>query len=594
MFPLNNISVQLLNFYSNLYFYKANTFIDSSFLDLYFADDTKTFMLSSDKLIDTLKYISYHDSINYYLYNNLVSGYYTIDFYLFVPEVFLFFNLLLIFFFLTIFNFKFKINISVYLSFLLLIFSLVLFINNISYNFDLFFSTFIFSYYIFSSKIFILFISLIFLIFILNYLKLEKIKTFEYIFIFDLIVFSLILLVGANDFISFFLCLELQSLGLYLLAAYKTNSTFSTEAGIKYFILGAIASGLILFGISLIYGITGSTNFFEILKFNINNSHLSLITIPTPFIYLDFNLDIPHIIDLISNLANYYIYPLFYLSIYSIFFISLLFILVGLFFKLGVVPFHMWLPDVYEGSSTITTAFFATIPKVSLIFFFIRFIDLYLNEIGNWYLIFIISAILSIFIGTFGAIFQFKLKRLIAYSAIGHIGFIILGLSSFTYINYISSIFYIFIYVSLNLCFFAILIALRKQNWLEIKTIFDLNVLSKNNKILSVFLALNLFSIAGIPPLMGFFSKLFILNVLILNEFFFSTFIILILSVISVFYYIRLIKILFFDLNSNFIFLKKPSKWLSVIIVNLSILNFLFFFFPNIFFIEITKIILLF
>jgi len=593
MFPLNN-TTQLLNSYSNLYFNRVNNFIDSLFLDLYFADDSKTFWLSSEKLTDTLKYIAYHDSINYFLYNNIVSGYYTIDFYLIIPEIFLFFNLLLIFFFLTIFNFKNKINVSVFLSFFLIFFSIFLFINNISYNFDLFFSTFTFSYYIFITKIFILSLSSIFLIFILNYLKLEKIRTFEYIFIFDLIIFSLVLLVSANDFISFFLCLELQSLGLYLLSAYKTNSTFSTEAGIKYFILGAIASGLILFGISLIYGITGSTNFCEILKFNINNSILDLVYIPTPFIYLDFNLDLPHLVDLIFNLFNYYIYPIFYLSIYSIFFIALLFILVGLFFKLGVVPFHMWLPDVYEGSSTITTAFFATIPKASLIFFLLRFIDLFFNQIGDWYLIFILSAILSIFIGTFGAIFQFKIKRLIAYSAIGHIGFIILGLSSFTYINYIASVFYIFIYVSLNLGFFAILIALRKHNWLEIKTIFDLSVLSKNNKILSVFLALNLFSIAGIPPLMGFFSKLFILNVLILNEFFFSTFIILILSVIGVFYYIRLIKILFFDLNSNFIFLKKPSKSLSIIIVNLSLLNLLFFFFPNIFFIEITKIILLF
>lgn len=577
MFPLNN-TTQLLNSYSNLYFNRVNNFIDSLFLDLYFADDSKTFWLSSEKLTDTLKYITYHDSIDYFLYNNLVSGYYTIDFYLFIPEIFLFFNLLLIFFYLTIFNFKNKINVSVFLSFFLIFFSIFLFINNISYNFDLFFATFTFSYYIFSTKIFILLLASIFLIFILNYLKLEKIKTFEYIFIFDLIIFSLLLLISANDFISFFLCLELQSLGLYLLSAYKTNSTFSTEAGIKYFILGAIASGLILFGISLIYGITGSTNFFEILKFNVNNSILDLIYVPTPFIYLDFNLDIPHIIDLVSNLLNYYIYPIFYLSIYSIFFIALLFILVGLFFKLGVVPFHMWLPDVYEGSSTITTAFFATIPKASLIFFLLRFIDLFFNQIGDWYLIFILSAILSIFIGTLGAIFQFKIKRLIAYSAIGHIGFIILGLSSFTYINYIASVFYIFIYVALNLGFFSILIALRKHNWLEVKTIFDLSVLSKNNKILSVFLALNLFSIAGIPPLMGFFSKLFILNVLILNEFFFSTFIILILSVIGVFYYIRLIKILFFDLNSNFIFLKRPSKSLSIIIVNLSLLNLLFFF----------------
>lgn len=594
MFPLNNISVQLLNLYSNLYYNRVNNFIDSLFLDLYFADDSKTFLLSSEKLTDALKYIAYHDSINYNLYNNLVLGYYTIDFYLFIPEIFLFFNLLLIFFYLTIFNFSNKINIGVFLSFFLIFLSIILFINNISYSFDLFFSTFTFSYYIFITKIFILFLSLIFLVFILNYLKLEKIKTFEYVFIFDLIIFSLILLIGANDFISFFLCLELQSLGLYLLASYKTNSTFSTEAGIKYFILGAIASGLILFGISLIYGVTGSTNFFEILKFNVNSSTLTLTYIPTPFIYLDFNLDIPHLVDLISNLLNYYIYPFFYLSIYSIFFIALLFILVGLFFKLGVVPFHMWLPDVYEGSSTITTAFFASIPKASLIFFLLRFIDLFFNQIGDWYLIFILSSVLSIFIGTFGALFQFKIKRLIAYSAIGHIGFIILGLSSFTYINYIASIFYIFIYVFLNLGFFAILIVLRKQNWLEIKTIFDLTVLSKNNKILSVFLALNLFSIAGIPPLMGFFSKLFILNVLILNEFYFSTFIILILSVISVFYYIRLIKLLFFDLNSNFIFLKKPSKSLSIIIVNLSIFNLLFFFFPNIFFLEIARLILLF
>jgi len=189
---------------------------------------------------------------------------------------------------------------------------------------------------------------------------------------------------------------------------------------------------------------------------------------------------------------------------------------------------------------------------------------------------------------------QFKIKRLIAYSAIGHIGFILLGLISFNYLNYIASSFYSILYIFLNFSFFSILITLRKTNFIEIKTIFDLNSLIKHNKILSIFLSLNLFSIAGIPPLMGFFSKMFILNVLIFNEMFFITFIILLLSVISVFYYIRLIKILFFSLNSNFIFLKNPNKIISFIIVFFSLLNLLFFFLPNLFFIEISRIIFLF
>jgi len=341
MHYFNNLSIELLNFYSNFYLIRCNRFIDFLYLDYNFIllQDNN---LNNIELSNIFKFIVYKDSIDSLFNNNtILNGFYILDFYLFIPEIFFFFCLIFIFTILTLFSFKNKIKINFYFSLFLFLLSIILFLNNISYNFDIFFSTFVFNDYIFYVKIFILILSLFFLPLILNYLRFEFIKTFEYIFIFNLIIYSLILLIGVNDFISFFLCLELQSLGLYLLAAYKINSTFSTEAGMKYFILGAIATGLILFGISLIYGITGSTNFTDIVKFNFDSSFLNLIFVPSPFIY--FNIDINNNSLLISifNLLNFYIFPAFYISIISIFFIALLFILIGLFFKLGIVPFHM-------------------------------------------------------------------------------------------------------------------------------------------------------------------------------------------------------------------------------------------------------------
>lgn len=534
--------------------------------------------------------------INDYL--DIKLGWYTVDLYLFLPEIFFFFSFLIVFTFVIITNIYNKINFIALISILNFFILLILYINNPIVAYDLFFFSFTNNYYIFFCRCIILIFSMIFLLLIPYYFKLDNIKTYEYIIIYNLIIFSLLLLLGVNDFLGLFLCLELQSLSLYVLATYKTQSTYSTEAGMKYFILGAIATGLILFGISLIYGFTGTINFSDLTLFNFfirsvqetqGNVFINDYKYFTEFYYRitqGFASNLPF------NASIIFEYDMSFLKTFNLtYFIGFFFILVGFLFKLGIAPFHMWLPDVYEGSPTITTALFASIPKLAIIFFLIRILVVNFYYIGDWYMLFTICGILSIFIGTFGAMYQNKIKRLMAYSAISHMGFISLSLSNFTAFNFISALFYANTYILLNLLFFFILITLRKYDNKELILITDLASLKKNNPVLSILLSLTLFSIAGIPPLMGFYSKLLVLLTMVNNSMWFILFITLILSMISAFYYIRLIKLLFFDLNDNFTYFVTPSRIIAYIITLLSFINIFFCFFPNIFFIEICNLI---
>ena len=477
------------------------------------------------------------------------------DFLFFIPEIYIFIGLNLILSFGVIFKEKPVINVITALSFQLFLLYFILIINNNLVDLILFNNLFISNYFIFYCKLFIVILFLLFLFLINNYFYFENLKTFEYILLLNLVIFGLILLVSVNDFLAFYLTLELQSFSLYILATYKQFSNFSTEAGIKYFILGAISSGLLLFGISLIYGLTGILNFNELEFFLLHNF---------------FNFDLFYIIGLVFA---------FFL------------ILSGFFFKIGAFPFHSWIVDVYEGVPTLSTAFFSLIPKIAILSLLIRFSFNFLNNIFfNWGIIFIIISIFSTFIGTFGALFQIKIKRLFAYSAIGHVGFLMLGLSLFSINGLNSIIFYIFIYSLLVLNLFSIILVLRKYNYKKLKLITDLISLNKNNLLLVSFLALSLFSIAGIPPLMGFYSKMYIFFSAVEFELFFFILFMLILSMIGAFYYVRLIKLLFFDLNKNYIFLIEPTKEIAYIIVLTGFINILFFCFPNIFFVKICQI----
>ncbi len=336
-----------------------------------------------------------------------------------------------------------------------------------------------------------------------NYLKTFKIFKIEYPILILSSVLGMMIMISSNDLIVFYMGLELQSLALYVLATFNRDQLNSSEAGLKYFVLSALSSGLLLYGCSLIYGFTGSTNF-----------------------------------NLIATQLNTDDYMLTF---------GIVFILVGLAFKISAVPFHMWAPDVYEGSPTSVTLFFTMVPKIAALTVFIRFLYVpFLNLIDQWQMILIFLSIASMLLGAIAAIGQKNLKRLIAYSSIGHIGYVLAGLATGSNEGIQSSIIYITIYVIMNLGLFSCLLMMRRNNEYY-ENIEDLSGLSKNHPLLSLSLLIILFSLAGIPPLAGFFAKLYIFKSVVEQSMYFLAIVGLLATVIAAFYYLRIIKIIYFD-----------------------------------------------
>ena len=310
-------------------------------------------------------------------------------------------------------------------------------------------------------------------------------------------------MVSSYDLILFYLGLELQSLSLYILASIDRDNLKSSEAGIKFFVLSALSSGLLLYGCSLLYGFTGSTN-FEVIASNTADSTIGII-------------------------------------------FAMVFILVGLAFKVSAVPFHMWTPDVYEGSPTSVTSFFSVVPKVAGIVIFIRFMYLPFQEIlDQWKYILVFISIASMILGAVAAIGQNNIKRLIAYSSIGHIGYAIAGMTPGTENGFKSTLIYISIYAVMNIGVFAC-IFLMKRNGKYIEDIQELSGASKNHPLMSLSLLIILFSLAGIPPMAGFFAKFYVFMAVIESGMFTLAVIGLVTTVVSAFYYIRIIKIMYFD-----------------------------------------------
>jgi len=310
-------------------------------------------------------------------------------------------------------------------------------------------------------------------------------------------------MISSNDLIVFYIGLELQSLALYVLASFNRENLLSSESGVKYFVLSALSSGLLLYGCSLIYGFASSTN-FNLIAENINSNSLGLS-------------------------------------------FGIVFILVGLAFKISAVPFHMWAPDVYQGSPTSVTAFFALLPKIAALTVFIRFLYVpFINMIGQWQMIIIFLSIASMLLGSIAAIGQKNLKRLIAYSSISHMGYALAGLSIGSNEGIQSSIIYIIIYLLMNLAFFSCVFMMRKNDK-YFENLDDLSGISKNHPILSFAFMLILFSLAGIPPLAGFFAKFYIFKAVIEQSMYFLAIVGLLSTVIAAFYYLRIIKIIYFD-----------------------------------------------
>ena len=326
---------------------------------------------------------------------------------------------------------------------------------------------------------------------------------FEYPIIILLSILGMFIMVSSNDLILFYLGLELQSLGLYILASIDRDNLKSSEAGIKYFVLSALSSGLLLYGCSLIYGFSGSTNFEQI-----------------AILSQDFNAGI---------------------------IFGMVFILVGLSFKVSAVPFHMWAPDVYQGSPTSVTSFFSVVPKIAGVIIFIKFMYLpFRTLVSEWQYILVFISIASMILGAAAAIGQNNIKRLMAYSSIGHIGYAIAGIAAGTENGFKSTLVYISIYIVMNIGAFACIL-LMKRGGKYVEDIQELSGISKNHPLVSLGLLIILFSLAGIPPLAGFFAKFYIFMAVVESEMYTLAIVGLATTVLSAFYYIRIIKIMYFD-----------------------------------------------
>jgi len=336
-----------------------------------------------------------------------------------------------------------------------------------------------------------------------KYIQIIKINKIEYPILALSSILGMMVMISSNDLILFYIGLELQSLALYVLASFNRDNALSSESGLKYFVLSALSSGLLLYGCSLIYGFSGSTN-FNLIAENINQSSYGLT-------------------------------------------FGIIFIITGLAFKISAVPFHMWAPDVYEGSPTSVTIFFAILPKIAALTVFIRILYVpFFNIIDQWQIIIVFLSIASMLFGAIAAIGQKNLKRLIAYSSIGHMGYALAGISTGTNQGIQSSITYISIYLFMNLAFFSCLFMLRRdEKYFE--NIEDLSGLSKNHPLLSFSFLIVLFSLAGIPPLAGFFAKFYIFSAVIEESMYFLAITGLLSTVIAAFYYLRLIKVIYFD-----------------------------------------------
>ena len=369
-----------------------------------------------------------------------------------------------------------------------------------------------------------------------SYLKIFKILKIEYPILILSSVLGMMVMISSNDLIVFYMGLELQSLALYVLATFNRDNLKSSEAGLKYFVLSALSSGLLLYGCSLIYGFAGSTN-FDTIAVQLNSDQQVLT-------------------------------------------FGVVFILVGLAFKISAVPFHMWAPDVYEGSPTTVTLFFTMVPKIAALTVFIRFLYVpFLNMVDQWQMILVFLSIASMLFGAIAAIGQTNLKRLIAYSSIGHIGYALAGLASVSNEGIQSSIVYIIIYIIMNLGLFSCLLMLKKNDKYY-ENIDDLSGLSKNHPLLSLSLLIILFSLAGIPPLAGFFAKFYIFKSVIEQSMYFLAIVGLLSTVVAAFYYLRIIKIIYFDSGKEK-FDDDHSPWLKFSLTFSTILILLYFIFPS-------------
>ncbi|AOF88753.1 NADH-quinone oxidoreductase subunit NuoN [Sinorhizobium sp. RAC02] len=334
----------------------------------------------------------------------------------------------------------------------------------------------------------------------------EQLDRFEFPVLIVLSTLGMLLMISANSLLSLYLALELQSLALYVVAAINRDSLRSTEAGLKYFVLGALSSGMLLYGMSLVYGFTGQIGFQEI---------AAALTAEGRSLGLVF---------------------------------GLVFILAGLAFKISAVPFHMWTPDVYEGAPTPVTAFFAAAPKVAAMAMLVRIvIEAFEPVVADWQQVIVFISIASMLLGSFAAIGQRNIKRLMAYSSIGHMGYALVGLASGSMAGVRGVALYMLIYMVMTLGTFACILAMRRKEGGNVENIDDLAGLSSTNPFMATVLTILMFSLAGIPPMAGFFAKYFVFMAAIEAHLYALAIIGVLASVVGAYYYLRIIKVMWFD-----------------------------------------------
>ena len=377
----------------------------------------------------------------------------------------------------------------------------------------------------------------------LRYIEHEKMNRFEFPVLMLFATLGMMMMISANNLMSLYLGLELQSLSLYVLAAFRRDDLRSSEAGLKYFVLGALSSGMLLYGCSLIYGFAGTTSFGALAGLFADAAGGGE-AVPTGVV------------------------------------VGLVFLSAGLAFKVSAVPFHMWTPDVYEGAPTAVTAFFATAPKVAAMALFVRVLmGPFGGLVEQWQQIVIFISLASMILGALAAISQTNIKRLMAYSSIGHVGYALVGLAAGTEEGVRGVAVYLAIYIFMNVGTFACILCMRQKDRM-VEGIEDLKGLSKTDPMMALALAVFMFSMAGIPPLAGFFGKLFVFSAAIDAGLYGLAIIGILTSVVGAFYYLRIVKFMYFD-DAEEAFDRPIGREMSLILLGSGLVITFFIVFPG-------------
>ena len=371
----------------------------------------------------------------------------------------------------------------------------------------------------------------------IDYIEREKFARAEYPVIILFATLGMLMMISANDLIALYIGLELQSLSLYVAAAIRRDSVRSTEAGLKYFVLGALSSGMLLYGASLIYGFAGTTT-FEGLAVVFGDSYTVGVVI------------------------------------------GLCFVIAGLAFKVAAVPFHMWTPDVYEGAPTSITAFFALAPKLAATALFVRVLmGPFGGLLDQWQQIIVFISIASMLLGAFAAIYQTNIKRLMAYSSIGHIGYVLIGLAAGNEAGIRGVAVYLAIYLLGSAGAFACILSMRVRGTM-VETVEDLRGLARSNPLLALAMAIFMFSMAGIPPMAGFFAKFFVFQAAMEAELYTLAVIGVLSSVVGAYYYLRIVKLMYFDEPSE-AFDRPIGGEMRLVLAGTGLFTMLFFIWPT-------------